>query len=269
MRTSIHLYESSQAAEKTRFTVENNLFSFLLEGEKRVHLQGEPIHIQAGQFLLLARGNTLMSEKLSVGGRYRSLLFFFEESVLRDFLTKHPGLSGAGKGTLPIVPFVADDFIRNYLHSLELMLAAPGLPEDLQLLKFEELMLYLAGKYPDLLYSFRLSDPHDAHHRQLMAVVEGNVNHAITVDELAFLCNMSLSTFKRKFARVYATSPNKWLLQKRMSLAASLLDNQEKPSEVYHKVGYENHSSFTQSFKQVYGMTPREFQGSRKKIAEK
>jgi len=74
------------------------------------------------------------------------------------------------------------------------------------------------------------------------------------------MCNMSLSTFKRRFARLYGTSPNKWLLQKRMEQAASLLHQQEKPSQIYHKVGYENHSSFTQSFKQVYGVTPREFQ---------
>jgi len=260
-RTAIRIYDSAQSPSRTRVILKNNLFSFLLEGEKTVHRPGEPIHIRGGQFLLLAGGNTLMTERLSVNGRYHSLLFFFDDSVFRDFWSRHPGLPDAGKGRESLVAFTADDFIRNYLDSLQLMLAAnPALQEDLQLLKFEELMLYLAGKYPGLLHSFRLSDPHDPDHRQMMAVVEGNVNHAITVDELAFLCNMSLSTFKRRFARLYSTSPNKWLLQRRMELAASMLDSQEKPSEVYHKVGYENHSSFTQSFKQVYGMTPREFQ---------
>jgi AraC-like DNA-binding protein len=45
-----------------------------------------------------------------------------------------------------------------------------------------------------------------------------------------------------------------------MERAALLLRGHEKPSDVYYKVGYENHSSFTQSFKQVYGVTPKEFQ---------
>src|SRR5579872_5224798 len=91
--------------------------------------------------------------------------------------------------------------------------------------------------------------------KELKAAIEGNLDHSITVEELAFVCNMSLSTFKRRFSRLYGTTPNKWMLQ-----AALLLQGQEKPSEVYHQVGYENHSSFTESFKQVYGVTPSEFQ---------
>ncbi|WP_317165449.1 helix-turn-helix domain-containing protein [Chitinophaga tropicalis] len=42
--------------------------------------------------------------------------------------------------------------------------------------------------------------------------------------------------------------------------ATMLLSYREKPGEIYHKLGYENHSSFTQSFKQVYGITPSEYQ---------
>ena len=260
-RTAIRFYDSSRPCVKTRVTLQTNLFSFLLEGEKTVHRPGEPITIRGGEFLLLAGGNTLMSEKLSVGGRYRSLLFFFDDHVFRDLLVKYPALPEAGNGDQPFVPFVADDFIHNHLHSLELMLTVnPAIKDELQLLKFEELMLYLAGKYPDRLRSFQLSVLRDADDRQLMAVVEGNISHPVAVEELAFLCNMSLSTFKRRFARIYSAPPNRWLLQKRMELAASLLNSREKPSEVYHKVGYENHSSFSQSFKQLYGMTPREFQ---------
>jgi AraC-like DNA-binding protein len=207
-----------------------------------------------------------MTEKLSINNRYHSLLFFFDDSMLKDFFTKYPSVPERmqrliGYGEEPIVRFDSDPFIRNYLHSLQLLLQSdPFLKEELQVLKFEELLLYLAGQYPEVLFSFRLSDQSDASDRQLQAAVEGNLNHAVTVEELAFVCNMSLSTFKRRFGKVYGKPPGNWLLQKRMEQAASLLNQNAKPSEVYHKVGYENHSSFTQSFKQVYGLTPREFQ---------
>lgn len=36
--------------------------------------------------------------------------------------------------------------------------------------------------------------------------------------------------------------------------------SEEKMPKVFHKVGYENHSSFSQSFKQTFGITPKEFQ---------
>jgi AraC-like DNA-binding protein len=72
---------------------------------------------------------------------------------------------------------------------------------------------------------------------------------------------MSLSTFKRRFARIYGTSPNKWLLEKRMQKAAQMLKQSEcKVSEIYFELGYENLSSFIQSFKQVHGITPKQYQ---------
>ena len=83
----------------------------------------------------------------------------------------------------------------------------------------------------------------------------------ITVEELAFLCNMSLSTFKRRFDSLYGTSPSKWLLQQRMKKAAELLKGGDlKPSEIYYGLGYENLSSFIQSFKQIHGVTPKQYQ---------
>jgi len=65
------------------------------------------------------------------------------------------------------VSFESDDFIRNYLHSLQLLLqTSPFLKEELQILKFEVLLLYMVGKYPESLSSFRLSDRSDAGDRQ-------------------------------------------------------------------------------------------------------
>src|ERR1700744_1370285 len=83
-RTAIRLYDTTVSHIKARVTMNKNLFSFLLEGEKGVHRPGQPIRIKAGQFLLIAGGNCLMTEKLSVNGRYHSLLFFFDDSVLQE-----------------------------------------------------------------------------------------------------------------------------------------------------------------------------------------
>jgi len=266
-RTAVRFHRTSSPAVKNRIVINKNLFGFLLEGEKVLHRPGKPLKIHPGQFLLMAEGNSLMTEQLSTGGQYVSMLFFFDSTVLTDFFLKYPGLDknadhSFGRGEEPVVCFEGDAFIQNYVDSMQLMLeATPFLQEELQLLKLEELLLYLAANYPATLYSFRPSRQPDAGDRQLKVTVEGNLDHTITVEELAFLCNMSLSTFKRKFSRIYGVPPNKWLLQKRMELAADLLlHRREKPSEVYHKVGYENHSSFTQSFKQVYGVTPSDFQ---------
>jgi len=267
-KTGIHLYNNSSPSPRSRITLNNNLFSFLLEGEKIVHYSGKTIRIDPKQFLLLGSSNCLMSERLSTNGHYSSLLLFFDNTVLTDFLLKYSDMikrSGVKGNAVkePVVCFEKDAFIQNYLNSLRLILESQkGMPPEMQLLKFEELMLYLSEKYPESLLSFQGGQPADLSDQQLKMTVEANLHNHISIEELAFLCNTSLSTFKRRFARLYGgISPNKWILQKRMELAAMLLQHHhEKPSEVYYKVGYENHSSFTHSFKQVFGLTPSEFQ---------
>lgn len=122
-------------------------------------------------------------------------------------------------------------------------------------------MLHLLEKYPFQILSFQTAKNKKFDDFEIRKAVETNVMNNISLEELAFLCNISLSTFKRRFVKIYETSPNKWMLQKRMELAKNLLQHHnEKPSEVFHKVGYENHSSFSQSFKQTFGITPKEFQ---------
>lgn len=267
-KTAIRLYSTDAPSGRTRITLTKNLFSFLLDGEKTVHYSGKTIRIDPTQFLLLGGSNCLMSEKLSTNGLYSSLLLFFDDTVLTDFFLKYGSMirrTGVRSSTVkePVICFEKDAFIQNYLHSLRLMLASENkIPAAMQLLKFEELMLWLAEKYPESLLSFQTGSPADLSDQQLKNTVESNLHNHISVEDLAFLCNTSLSTFKRRFARLYGgVSPNKWILQKRMELAATLLQHhQKKPSEVYYKVGYENHSSFTHSFKQVFGQTPREFQ---------
>ncbi|MDJ1499480.1 AraC family transcriptional regulator [Xanthocytophaga agilis] len=96
---------------------------------------------------------------------------------------------------------------------------------------------------------------------ELMQVMQANISTNITLSKLVFLCHMSLSTFKRIFEQVYHMAPNKWLLDRKMEMAANLLRRKKsKPSEVSLEIGYENHSSFSKAFRRIYGITPKEYQ---------
>jgi AraC-like DNA-binding protein len=82
-----------------------------------------------------------------------------------------------------------------------------------------------------------------------------------TVEELAFLCNTSLSSFKRRFFNIYGMPPKKWVIRQKILLAANLLKHPDEcAGSVYAKVGYETQASFTKAFKQYHGLTPRAYQ---------
>ncbi|QKZ12496.1 helix-turn-helix domain-containing protein [Spirosoma sp. KUDC1026] len=263
---SIIRYDSQVASVKNRISLQQNLFSFLLEGEKTVQYAGTTVRIRPDQFLLLSAGNCLMSEKIAAqSGNYRSILLFFDPNVLTDFFTRHSGTlerKADGFRKEPFLLFDKDSFLNHFIESLSYMLAG-GQPvsANMRLVKLDELLLYLGEHYPGQLQKLRYMSQEADDDRLIRQAVTANIGKSVTVEELAFLCHTSLSTFKRRFARVYGTSPNKWLLEKRMQKAAQLLkQGDHKASDIYYEIGYENLSSFIQSFKQVYGVTPKQYQ---------
>ena len=78
-----------------------------------------------------------------------------------------------------------------------------------------------------------------------------------TLEELAFLCGMSLSVFKRKFKAHFATTPGKWLRSRRLEHARSLLSNSSMSvAEICYDSGFESPSSFIRLYKHHFGVTP-------------
>jgi AraC family transcriptional regulator, exoenzyme S synthesis regulatory protein ExsA len=263
---SIIRYRTAKPAARTKIMLPQNMITFLLEGEKTVHYAGTQVTVKPHQFVMLAAGNCLMSEKsTSQKADYHSILILFDSHLLADFFSRHAELMGKKpkrSGDQPFLLFEKDEFLRNFTHSLDCMLIGdkPIHPE-LQKIKLEELFLYLSLQYSEQVQQIRGMNYEANDDMLVRQAVTSHINSTITVEELAFLCNMSLSTFKRRFARIYGNSPNKWLLEKRMEQAAKiLLQNSRKASEIYHELGYENLSSFIQSFKQIYGITPKQYQ---------
>jgi len=263
----IHDYSAAVGSFKGKSILHTNAISLVITGEKTMHFAEKTIRIKNNEFHFLSAGNCLASMNLSKQNQFRSILIFFDNKILTDFYLKYASLIHKIKAKKKIVhqsyvSFQKDEFIYNFIESLKLLIHS-GFPmsDEMKQLKFEELLLHLLHKYPVSILSFQSEKKDIRDDLQIKKVIEANILNVVTIEELAFLCNMSVSTFKRKFTALYGNSPNKWMLLQRMNIAKDLLiHHKEKPSAIYHKVGYENHSSFSESFKQIFGLAPKKFQ---------
>lgn len=259
----IRAYHARQNSTKNKIILHQHMINLLISGSKTITYLEGTVTIHEGEFLILSKGNCLTSEMLPNQDVFSSILLYFDNDLLTDFFIKYNSSMEKEKDIeqKPYLIFKQDPFIVNYISSLSLLMqSGKVLGEEFNRLKLDELLLYLCKQYPGKLHSLLVLSK-DNTDMQLRRAVESNIDHSITVEELAFLCNSSISTFKRRFKNSYGTSPRKWLLQQKMEFAAGLLRHpEERPGIVYQKLGYENHSSFTQSFKQHYGVTPKEYQ---------
>ncbi|MBC7524749.1 MAG: helix-turn-helix transcriptional regulator [Flavobacterium sp.] len=264
----VHFFQSNIYNNKTKITLNTNLISFLLEGNKELYHNNLSQKITENEFVLAKSGNCLMSENLSVENKYSSLLFFFNQNFIIDFKRKHALLLSKKQNLMnedkSFLVLEYDVFTKNFVSSLQQLLESENsIPNAFITLKLEEIMLYLVQKHgSEILFFFDLeSQKRDKKKLKLQRIVENNIYSKLSVEELAFLCHMSLSTFKREFNKIYKMPPSNWIQEKRLEKSAHLLSfEKERPSDVYHLIGYESLSSFTQSFKQKFGTTPKKYQ---------
>lgn len=240
----------------------SNTISFLRHGTKEVVGQHANIKITPNQFIIMKAGNCLMTENISEANRfYKSVLFFFTNQQLLDFIEKHniPLDTTSTKATF--YPFHYDDYLTHYVNSLEKILQfPPSAQQQLLPAKFEELMLYLMQQEgTDFING--LLQRMDNFELQFTHIIEHNRLKKLTLQELSFLCNMSISTFKRSFQKHYQQSPSKWFQAQRLKHAAFLLKTTpQRPIDLYEDAGYENLSNFVQAFKKKYQKTPKQYQ---------
>ncbi|GAB3180679.1 AraC family transcriptional regulator [Telluribacter humicola] len=233
----------------------------VLEGEKKFINPTQEVHVEKGDILFIQRGFYLMSE--SINEAYKSLVFFFDEKLLKEFVGLHSELFDSEEGTSPlqspILHLHSNDTFSQFVNSVfPYFRNQTSLKNHFLRLKFQELLLHLleidqSGKLQAILYSLYKGQKAD-----LTFLMNSYYLKPLMLNELARLSGRSLSAFKRDFQDEFQVSPAHWIKNKRLEHADFLLRNTDKNvSEISTEIGYESVSHFIKSYKEKYGFTPK------------
>jgi transcriptional regulator GlxA family with amidase domain len=95
--------------------------------------------------------------------------------------------------------------------------------------------------------------------KKLNKLLKDNIDE-LSIPKMAKHLDMSSRTFARKFFEELQISPGKWLQQKRIDMAKTLLEKTNLSiSEICYRIGYDDPSSFSRLFSKATGMGPNEF----------
>jgi AraC-like DNA-binding protein len=255
-------YDLDRLMNRSKIVLQQYVISFLLGGHKELNFAGSTIQIDNTKALIVTQGNCLLTEKDNGSQDYRSILLFFSREKLTEFLVKKGFLQAGSekpKAVAPYFSFEQDSFVKAFIHSLSLHFSlGKNLSKQLLEIRFEEIMIYLADTYGNRFLSFLQHSLEQDHNLSFRNTMEINKYTNLSVEELAFVCNMSLSTFKRRFFKVFGDSPGNWFKQKRLERARTLLQTgKARPSEIFDSSGYKNLAHFSTAFKDRFGKSPR------------
>lgn len=100
----------------------------------------------------------------------------------------------------------------------------------------------------------------DFYIKEALAYIEQNFQNDISVEGIAEFCGLNRSYFGRIFKDTIGKSPQEFLMNYRMVKATELLKlTGFSIGDIANAVGYPNQLHFSRAFKNVYGVSPREW----------
>jgi transcriptional regulator GlxA family with amidase domain len=103
----------------------------------------------------------------------------------------------------------------------------------------------------------RIEDPRM---QRLEKWLQGRLSAAVTVSDMAEVCNLSFRSFHREFVRVYGVTPKKFVQLKRIEKVRHLLrDPKVGVEEAIASVGVTDVPSFRKVFRRELGLSPAEY----------
>jgi AraC family transcriptional regulator len=96
--------------------------------------------------------------------------------------------------------------------------------------------------------------------RRVTEFIEENLEHDLTLAEIAEIAELSPFHFARSFKQATGSTPIQFLTRRRIDLAKRLLVESEMPIvEIGLRVGFKNQSHFTTLFRKTTTMTPKAY----------
>lgn len=100
----------------------------------------------------------------------------------------------------------------------------------------------------------------DFYIHEALAYIEHNFQNDISVEDIAKVCGLNRTYFGKIFKEAIGKTPQEFLLNYRMVKATEFLKlTRLSIRDIGQAVGYENQLHFSRAFKNIYGISPREW----------
>lgn len=245
---------------------EQACFLYVKGGELEYQIDDEQINIAMNYSLLL---NCINSGKQIYNSSSKSnceivIVTFYPEILKKIYDRELPLLLRKPKNIISNKSSekINNDFlIQKYIEGLLFYFENPSLiNEDILILKVREIILLLSQTQNAESIQVILSQLFSPTTYTFKQIIEANLFSQLTIEELAQQNNLSVSSFKREFAKLYHDTPANYIKAKKLEKAAELLQvSDQRITEIAFDCGFNDLANFTKSFTSKYSVSPTNY----------
>lgn len=252
-------YSTQKKNDFISFRTTMHCFIVLLEGSKVIHFKDQDFAVEENEVCFLTQNNYFMSERLAKNAQYKSLVIYFDDRFIFEFLKKYKiEVTATTEKDIVKVQSLNDKFLKNSIDVLQ-EYVKQNLDENILKLKIEEIILHSlrTNKMAFLAYLNAIKLSSGSRNK---FILESNLDLIQNLDDMCKLVRMSPNQLRNYIKQEYKLSPKVWLDKKRLEQASMMLKNTDKTiSQIASDIGYSTVSWFISQFKKHYSITPKEF----------
>jgi len=242
---------------KSDILFEHHMLIWFISGETKIVQANATYIFKEGDIFLIPRNQLATIINYPKDGKpHKTVVMHLSTARLREFYANLDSVSKTSASP-KIYHFSNHPLLESCLSSLIPYFDIKELPEQIASLKITEAISILRAidkSIDNILANFEEPGKID-----LAGYMEKNFMFNLPLEKFGYLTGRSLTTFKRDFSKVFNTTPQRWLTQKRLELAHyQFTQKQKRPIDVCYETGFENLSHFSYAFKKHFGYAPTE-----------
>ena len=245
---------------------EQACFLYVKGGEVDYQFNDQQINLESNYSLLLncIQSGKQMQHSSSMSNCEIVIVTFYPEILKRIYDRELPLLLQKPKNVISNKSSekINNDFlIQKYIEGLLFYFENPSLiNEDILVLKVKEIILLLSQTQNSESIQLILSQLFSPTVYTFKQIIEANLFSQLTIEELAHQNNLSVSSFKREFAKIYNDTPANYIKAKKLEKAAELLEfSAQRITEIAFDCGFNDLANFTKSFTSKYNLSPTNY----------
>ena len=246
-------------------------FLYMEEGEYDINTSVEHVTIHSKEAVLMRCGSYFTEFVKSFSSETcEGIIVHLYPDVLKKIfeheLTSVKSAIQSGQQFISANKYVGHELIKIYINSLKIYFDNPSLVnDDLIILKLKELIMLLMKTENASSIEQLISSLFTQKEYSFREIIEAHVHSEFSIEKLSLLTNLSVSSFKREFTKIYNDSPAHYFKNKKIERAAELLSaTNQRISDIAFDCGFNDLSHFSKSFQASYGVSPSQFRLNQK-----